>query len=271
MSIKKHMEGYANLRNFRISVSPKEYFDLEAQRLPYKGFFYCSPLSENREKGLPCPFQVYFRWNKMKQHYAITLKETQHSHALDSKIIIIDGRVKIRYQRDLTEPESVVIEQLSTCKITVPMICVNMERIFPGRSFDPVLITNMRKNYLDRIYGADRHNLPALAEMSEEWIREGGVFSIVPSADGGILSIHAQHVMWKDYAMRYGPDGPKMVDGSHKYSMYRLETIPWTLVDCLFRSKIVGVTYNLSENSDCKILFACVGEVFRHSITILVI
>jgi hypothetical protein len=47
--------------------------------------------------------------------------------------------------------------------------------------------------------------------------------------------------------------GPKMVDGSHKYSMYNVEAIPWTLLDSLFRSKIVGVTYNLSENSGCII------------------
>jgi hypothetical protein len=53
--------------------------------------------------------------------------------------------------------------------------------------------------------------------MSEGRICEGGVFSIVLSEDVGILSIHAQHVMGKDYTIRYGPDGPKMVDGSHKY------------------------------------------------------
>jgi hypothetical protein len=204
-SITEHMEAYAKFHNFRVTAQPKDYFDFEGKRLSYKGFFYCSPLSENRVKDMPCTFHVNFLWNKKVQHYGITPKENHHSHDLESRIVIADGRFKIKNQRDLTKPESIVIEQLPTCKLTVPMICVNMERIFPGRSFDPVLITNMRNSHLDKIYGADRHNLPALAEMSEEWVREGGVFSIVPSEDGGILSIHVQNVMWKDYAMRYGP------------------------------------------------------------------
>ena len=128
-SITEHMEAYAKFHNFRVTAQPKDYFDFEGKRLPYKGFFYCSPLSENRVEGMPCTFHVNFLWNKKVQHYGITPKETHHSHDLESRIVIVDGRFKIKYQRDLTKPESIVIEQLSTCKLTVPMICQHGENL----------------------------------------------------------------------------------------------------------------------------------------------
>jgi hypothetical protein len=52
MSIKKHMEGYANLRNFRISVSPKEYFDLKAQETSILGLFLLfATIRKQRERS----------------------------------------------------------------------------------------------------------------------------------------------------------------------------------------------------------------------------
>ena len=78
----------------------------------------------------------------------------------------------------------------------------------------------------------------------------------------GIKSIHIQKKSWRDNAVQYAADGPKMVDGSHQYSRYKVIAIPWTGIDGLGLSCIMGVTFNLSENSSsilegAEIFFNC--------------
>jgi hypothetical protein len=108
----------------------------------------------------------------------------------------------------------------------------------------------MRDKALDNELGKDCHNLPFLAKESESVWREDGSFQIVvDDKSTGIKSIHIQNKSWRDNAVQYATDGPKMVDGSHQYSRYKVIAIPWTGIDGLGLSCIMGVTFNLSENS----------------------
>lgn len=78
----------------------------------------------------------------------------------------------------------------------------------------------MSNKYLDEKLGKDWHKLPALAKLSEEIIRERGIFRFVMNMNpnsSGISSIHIQKKHWS-YARQYSFDGLKMVDGSHDYS-----------------------------------------------------
>jgi hypothetical protein len=82
-------------------------------------------------------------------------------------------------------------------------------------------------------------------------IREGGIFDIVPDESGDIAALHIQKKSWRDYTLQFSPDGPKMCDGSHKYSQYNFQAMPWTGIDGLGKSFIAGITCNLTENSAC--------------------
>jgi hypothetical protein len=131
------------------------------------------------------------------------------------------------------------------------MLETNLEHIFPGRAFDKTLLSHMRDKTLDNELGKDRHNLPSLAKESESIWREGGSFQIVMDVKStGIKSIHIQKKSWRDNAVQYAADGPKMVDSSHQYSRYNVIAIPWTGIDGLGLSCIMGITFNLSENSN---------------------
>ena len=107
----------------------------------------------------------------------------------------------------------------------------------------------VRTKTLDEAFGKDRNNLPALAALlSEQIIREGGIFQIVPSAGNmGIKSIHIQKKSWRDYAVQYAADGVKMVDGSHDWSMHKITAILWTGIDGLGFSCIERVNRNFRE------------------------
>jgi hypothetical protein len=135
--------------------------------------------------------------------------------------------------------------------------------MFPGRAFDKTLLSHMRDKALDNELGKDCHNLPSLAKESERIWREGGSFQIVMDDKSiGIKSIHIEKKSWRDNAVQYAADGPKMVDGSHQYSRYKVIAIPWTGIDGLDFSCIMGVTFNLSENSNsilegAKTFFNC--------------
>ena len=50
------------------------------------------------------------------------------------------------------------------------------------------------------------------------------------------------------YAVIYGVDDLKMVDGTHHLSKHKRTTIVWNVVDGLQRTKIAGVSYCPSEN-----------------------
>lgn len=133
---------------------------------------------------------------------------------------------------------------------SVPMLETQLERIFPGRIFSKPLLGRIRNKTLDDRLGKDRNNLPALAALSEQVIREGGIFLIVLDPESmGIKSIHIQKKSWRAYAEQYGANGPKMVDGSHDWSKHKVIAIPWTGIDGLGFSCIQGVTFNLTENA----------------------
>jgi hypothetical protein len=97
----------------------------------------------------------------------------------------------------------------------------------------------MRDKSLDNDeLGKDSHNLPALAKESERIWREVGSFQIVmDDKSTGIKFIHIQ----KNH---YAADGSKMVDGSHQYSRYKVIAIPWTGIDGLGLSCIMGVIHS---------------------------
>lgn len=250
---RSYVESYAKKMHFKVSVNSSSYNDGIASR----GYFYCSPKSCIKECSKPkgkkdcqCIFNLNFNKSAATGKYSFSKPELRHSHPLTPINILIDGKEFVKFESDLTDPEVTCIQNLALCYFSIPMLETNLERIFPGRAFDKTLLSRMRDKALDNELGKDRHNLPSLAKESERIWREGGSFQIImDDKSTGIKSIHIQKKSWRDNAVQYAADGPKMVDGSHQYSRYKVIAIPWTGIDGLGLSCIMGVTFNLSENS----------------------
>jgi hypothetical protein len=264
--MKSYVQSYAKKMHFKVSINSSSYNDGIAVR----GYFYCSPKScvkeystNKSQKDSQCMFNLNFNKKATTGKYSFSKPELRHSHALNPINILIDGKEFVTLESDLTDPEVTCIQNLALCYFSIPMLETNLERIFPGRAFDKTLLSRIRDKALDNELGKDRHNLPSLAKESERIWREGGTFQIVmDDKSTGIKSIHIQKKSWRDNAVQYAADGPKMVDGSHQYSRYKVIAIPWTGIDGLGLSCIMGVTFNLSENSSsilegAEIFFNC--------------
>jgi hypothetical protein len=235
--MQSYVKSYAKKMQFKVSVNSSSYKDGIAVR----GYFYCSPKSCLKEYSKPkskedcqCMFNLNLNKNAATGKYNFSKPELRHSHALTPINILIDGKEFVKLESNLTDPEVTCIQNLALCCFSIPLLETNLERIFPGRAFDKTLLSRMRDKALDNELGKDRHNLPSLAKESERIWREGGSFQIVmDDKSTGIKSIHIQKKSWRDNAVQYAADGPKMVDGSHQYSRYKVIAIPWMGIDGL--------------------------------------
>jgi hypothetical protein len=160
---------------------------------------------EVRIKGQHCPFRVNFNKSAQLEMFQFTKAKFNHSHPLNEPKMMVDGKEYAKHQRDLKDSKVACIEQLSLCYLSIPIFQTCLERIFPGRTFDKSLLTRMSNMYLDQKLGKDSHNLSALAKLSKEIIRDGGIFRIVMDPNStGIQSIHVQKKQWKDYTIMQG-------------------------------------------------------------------
>ena len=162
---------------------------------------------------------------------------------------MVDGRDVVYLESALTAEEYQTIKEQSVSRVTVPQMHVNLEELFPSRSFSPPMLYRMRDKFLKDKYGADGHNLTDLFTKAETIKHLGGHFVVVPSStDFSIETIHCQTKLMGEYARIYGDF--KMADGTHKITQYDMTFVFWMVIDCLLRLKFVGYTANFTENSD---------------------
>ena len=131
----------------------------------------------------------------------------------------------------------------------IPILIITLEREFANPSFDKKIVCRIKDKTINERYGSDRTRLHALFIQGEDIRRHSGIFKIVPSEDFGIESIHFQTSTMQRYAIIYGVDDLKMVDGTHHLTRHDRTTIVWNVVDGLLRTKLAGVSYCQSENN----------------------
>ena len=254
----EYVAAYAKDNNFiathqRKNAVPSSFFnalDVSDRKIPSRGHFYCSPLSARRCKGQKCTFKVPYLLDRKNKEYRFTSNIVlSHSHTLHSHLVVLDGKVLVNLENDLTTAEGYLIKQLSCARVNVPQMSTVLERMFTGSAFTPQLL---RRNTLDQTFGKDRHNLPGLFEKCESVRRNGGLFIVEPSTeDFGIKSIHCQSKLMGEYASKFGD--VRMADGTFQVSQYDFVFIIWMGIDGLCRSVFHGMTCNFSENADAII------------------
>ncbi len=158
---------------------------------------------------------------------------------------MVDGRAVVYLESALTAEEYLTIKEQSVSRVNVPQMHVNLEELFPSRSFSSAMLYPMRGKILKAKNGADGHNLTDLF-MKDETIKHlGGRFVVVPSStDFSIGTIHCQTKLMGEYARIYGDF--KMADNTHKITQYDMAFVFWFVIDCLLRSKCVGYTANFT-------------------------
>ena len=143
--------------------------DVSVYRIPSRRNFYCSPLSAHRCKGQKCMFKVPYILDRKKKEYRFTSNIVlSHSHTLHSHLVVLDGKVVVNLENDLTTVEGYLIKQLSCARVNVPQMLTVLERMFTGCAFSCGLLCRLQKNTLDQTFGKDRHNLPGLFE-EDSW------------------------------------------------------------------------------------------------------
>ena len=159
-----------------------------------------------------------------------------------------------------------MIQILSRTRNDIPHMEVNLATVFPDKIYCKTLLQRLKNKYLDKTLGHDRVDLPGLSKLAAKTIREGGTFEIVPDDESMCIAfLHVQKATWREYAIQYGTDGPKMVDGTHGTNQHGWLGIPWTLIDGLLHSQLAGVTYHLTENrkgisEGAKLFYAPIDE-----------
>jgi hypothetical protein len=127
-----------------------------------------------------------------------------HNHPLSCLLQLVDGRAVVHLDA-LTAEEYQTIKEQSVTYVHVPQMCVNLEDLFPSRSFTSSMLYRMRDKFLKAKYGADGHNLADLFMKAETIKHLGGRFVAVPSStDFSIKTIHCQTKLMGEYARIYG-------------------------------------------------------------------
>ena len=130
----------------------------------------------------------------------------------------------------MTAEEYQTIKEQSVSRVNVPQMRVNLEELFPSRSFSPPMLYRMRDKFLKDKYGADGHNLTDLFTKAETIKQLGGRFVVVPSStDFSIETIHCQTKLMGEYARIYGDF--KMADGTHKITQYDMTFVFWIVIN----------------------------------------
>ena len=115
-----------------------------------------------------------------------------------------NGKAVIQFEHELSPQEYGMISLMSSMKLSAPEFQVHLHTLFPNKIFQKPLLANIKTKVLDNMHGKDRHNIPALATLSSDIIRSGGICNIVPDDSFGIESIHLQTKDMHQYTMQYG-------------------------------------------------------------------
>lgn len=128
---------------------PSSFFNasvVSVRKIPSRGHFYCSPLSAHRCRGQKCMFKVSYLLDRKKKEYRFTSNIVlSHSHTLHSHLVVLDGKVVVNLENDLTTAEGYLIKQLSCARINVPQMSTVLERMFTGRAFSRGLLFRLQK------------------------------------------------------------------------------------------------------------------------------
>ena len=150
----------------------------------------------------------------------------------------------------LTTDEAAFIKLHALTCVTVPNIQIHLEGQFPNRSFEYELIRRVRDHALDEKYGPDLVQMHDLFRKGDEIQKHGGLFVVDPSnEDFGMEAIHYQTSLFRRYALTYGVNQLKFVDGTHHLNRHKSTAIIWSGVDGLLCTKFMGVTFAFSEHS----------------------
>jgi hypothetical protein len=224
-----------------------------ANKMPYRGYFYCSPKSYNSKYSpcQSCPFKACYLWCGNEHKFIIRSQSNfQHNHHLRSALMVLDGVEHVNYEHFLTYEETTMIRDQSIARVSMPQLKINLEEMFPHRTYDKPLLYRMRKKFFDAKYGSDGHNIQDLFVKGDMIKVLGGKFVVQPSSDSFCFkSIHCQTKLMGEYADVFGRDGFRMADGTHKITQHDWTFIFWMVIDNLLGSKFVGYTANFSENT----------------------
>ena len=256
----EYVENWASVAGFIVRGHPKGYFVEKDWPFEYpfvmqtifRGLFYCSPKSPGRIKRSKCDWRVPYRFDKEVKHYEFIGDKCNliHGHNLPPKPLTFDGRMEVKLLHQLTTDEAAFIKLHALTRVTVPNIQIHLEGQFPNRSFEYELIRRVRDHALDEKYGPDRVQMHDLFRKGDEIQKHGGLFVVDPSnEDFGMEAIHYQTSLFRRYALTYGVNQLKFVDGTHHLNLHKPTTIIWSGVDRLLRTKFMGVTYAFSEHS----------------------
>ena len=223
-----------------------------------RGQVYCKKISQG------CSFCVPFSYLKKPGYYRIqefgkkvrsaylTGKFTHnlcHNHSHTCGTTLLDGVAFTQDRKNLTSTEISLIQQLSTgVSNQANQIQVTLREQFPDRSFDSKLIRRVKTDYLDKIWGVDRHRIADFINFGMKLASEGG--TSVPEVCRDSLVYEGGHIqtkLMKEYAQTYGQYFA-CIDGTHGTNQYGLIYVPHTSVDCLGKSVIVGVSFMRTEN-----------------------
>eukprot|EP00985_Skeletonema_marinoi_P008555 scaffold3908_cov200-Skeletonema_marinoi.AAC.3 len=248
----------------------------EAKRyISKRGTLYCSPLSDGRPKEVECPFQLVYGWKQSKMMYVFQeSSHISHNHVLHplAEQNFLGGKFFVTYEQQLSPEEEAYIEEQVMCKIDIPNMQENLERRFPGRCFDHVLLHRFKKKVLDNWYGTDRADLLKLMQKGDLINANDGLFVPDPNPeDFSIDAIHCQTKIQRLYAEHYGDF--ILGDGTHGMSKHKGVVVIYVVTDCLLKSKIVGWTSCFTENSapivrGVKLFFPTKGDDPRTQIRV---
>ena len=236
-----------------------EYFGVpthDGKRIYRRIQFYCN-------HSTTCPFRLPISFFKDKKVFRIvkhggsdfknvgtTDHCIAHDHPLEAMTTSLeDGTVLVKYEKDLKSEEVEAIKEKCLELIGMAKMQVRLREKFPMRSFDSALLHRMKKAHLDSVFGKDRHRLPQLFEKGEAIKAAGGVWHpMICTNTFRLEGTNYQESMMREYAKEYG-QCCAFVDGTHGTNVYGIVTVPFTTVDCLGLSTIVGLTTMLNENS----------------------
>ena len=255
----EYVGNYATNVGFVAIDRPKAYYKPSdwafnhpfVAKTPKRGMIYCSPKSPGREKGSPCTWNVVYKVTNSVYVFLTPNSNLIHSHDILPKSIMLNGRFEVTRVKELTSSETSFIHNQVMSRVSMSNMLVHLETEFPSRSYNYELIRRVRDSILDNKYGKDRIQLHDLFIKGASIQKHGGIFVVDPSKeDFGIEAVHFQPSLFRKYAIAYGVNQLKMVDGTHHLSRHNSSAIIWTGVDCLLRTKFMGVTYAFSEQHE---------------------
>ena len=109
-------------------------------KTPARGMIYCSPKSPGRAKGSKCTWNLDYRVKDSVYVFLPKNSNLMHSHEIQPKPIMLDGRFEVTMMNQLTSSEMSFIKNQVLSRIGMPNLIIHLETQFPSRSYQYELI-----------------------------------------------------------------------------------------------------------------------------------